>query len=162
MTDPWGRDAASRYPASEPPGVAHGRRSVMDGAGSLLGMAAGDALGAGYEFASSPQGEIAMIGGGLGDFAPGEWTDDTSMAVCIVEVTARGRVDLEAIGDRFLDWYRAGPADIGISTAAVLGQAASGADLPRVAASVRRRPSAGGGRQRGADAHRSGRVGPPR
>jgi ADP-ribosyl-[dinitrogen reductase] hydrolase len=57
-------------------------------AGTLLGMAAGDALGAGYEFEKSPRGEIGMIGGGLGDFAPGEWTDDTSMAVCIAQVTA--------------------------------------------------------------------------
>jgi ADP-ribosyl-[dinitrogen reductase] hydrolase len=48
-----------------------------------------------------------MIGGGLGDFAPGEWTDDTSMAICIAEVTATGTVDLEAIGDRFLAWARA-------------------------------------------------------
>ena len=41
-------------------------------AGALLGMASGDALGAGYEFADPPRGEVAMIGGGLADFAPGE------------------------------------------------------------------------------------------
>ena len=103
-------------------------------AGTLLGMAAGDALGAGYEFESSPQGEIAMIGGGLGGFAPGEWTDDTSMAVCIAEVTATGAVDLEAIGDRILEWARSGPADIGVSTSQVLGRARSGRGLPEVAA----------------------------
>jgi ADP-ribosyl-[dinitrogen reductase] hydrolase len=103
-------------------------------AGAMLGMAAGDALGAGYEFESSPQGEISMIGGGLGDFAPGEWTDDTSMAVCIAEVTATGSVDLEAIGDRFLDWARSGPPDIGVSTRRVLGRAGRGRDLPAVAA----------------------------
>jgi ADP-ribosyl-[dinitrogen reductase] hydrolase len=103
-------------------------------AGTLLGMAAGDALGAGYEFEDSPQGDISMIGGGLGGFAPGEWTDDTSMAVCIAEVTATGTVDLEAIGDRFLAWYRSGPADIGVSTSRVLGRAGSGRDLPEVAA----------------------------
>ena len=103
-------------------------------AGTLLGMAAGDALGAGYEFESSPQREIAMIGGGLGGFAPGEWTDDTSMAVCIAEVTATGAVDLEAIGDRILEWARSGPADIGVSTSQVLGRARSGRGLPEVAA----------------------------
>ncbi len=103
--------------------------------GTLLGMAAGDALGAGYEFDDSPpRGEVAMIGGGLGDFAPGEWTDDTSMAVCIAEETATGTVDLDAIGDRFLDWQRSDPADIGISTGHVLRQASSGRDLPSVAA----------------------------
>ena len=48
-------------------------------AGVLLGSAAGDALGAGYEFAAvSPALVPGMIGGGLGNFAPGEWTDDTS------------------------------------------------------------------------------------
>ncbi len=99
-------------------------------AGTLLGMAAGDALGAGYEFAGPPKGEVAMIGGGLGGFAPGEWTDDTSMAVCIAEVAATGAIDLEAIGERFLQWHRSGPKDIGISTAAVLGRAASGRELP--------------------------------
>ena len=32
-----------------------------------------------------------MIGGGLGGFAPGEWTDDTAMTVAIAEVTADRR-----------------------------------------------------------------------
>ncbi len=103
-------------------------------AGALLGMAAGDAFGAGYEFEDAPRGEIAMIGGGLGDFAPGEWTDDTSMAVCIAKVTATGNVDLDAIGEEFLAWQRSGPADIGVSTGAVLRRASSASDLPAVAA----------------------------
>jgi ADP-ribosylglycohydrolase len=103
-------------------------------AGTLFGMAAGDALGAGYEFADPPRGEVSMIGGGLGDFAPGEWTDDTSMALCIAEVTAAGTPDFAAIGDRFIAWLRSGPADVGISTGAVLRQARSGAELASVAA----------------------------
>jgi ADP-ribosyl-[dinitrogen reductase] hydrolase len=103
-------------------------------AGGMLGMAAGDALGAGYEFQYPPFGEVAMIGGGLGDFAPGEWTDDTSMAICIAEVTASGVIDLPAIGERFLAWARAGPPDIGTSTAAVLGRARTGTELTAVAA----------------------------
>jgi ADP-ribosyl-[dinitrogen reductase] hydrolase len=102
-------------------------------AGTLLGMAAGDALGAGYEFQYPPFGQIAMIGGGLGNFAPGEWTDDTSMAVCIAEVTATGTLDLEQIGDRFLAWARSGPADIGNSTRAVLSRAHSGRELSGIA-----------------------------
>jgi ADP-ribosyl-[dinitrogen reductase] hydrolase len=103
-------------------------------AGTLLGMAAGDALGAGYEFDSSPGGDITMIGGGLGDFAPGEWTDDTAMALCIAEITATGTLDLAAIGDRFLAWKRSNPADIGVSTRRVLERARSGHDLPGAAA----------------------------
>ncbi|WP_056891273.1 ADP-ribosylglycohydrolase family protein [Nocardioides sp. Root151] len=49
--------------------------------GVLMGTATGDALGAGYKFGSAPyDGWPAMIGGGLGNFAPGEWTDDTAQA----------------------------------------------------------------------------------
>ncbi|MFN2557901.1 MAG: ADP-ribosylglycohydrolase family protein [Nitriliruptorales bacterium] len=107
-------------------------------AGALLGLACGDALGAGYEFATPPQGEAEMIGGGLGDWEPGEWTDDTEMALCIAEVTATGTVDLMAVAERFLDWYRGGPADVGIQTAAVLSAAERARDLPRVAAAYYR------------------------
>ena len=102
-------------------------------AGTLVGLAAGDALGAGYEFGSPPDGDTDMVGGGLGPWEPGEWTDDTQMAVCIAEVTAEGSVDVAAIGERFLAWLRSDPPDVGISTRAVLGAAGSGADLPQAA-----------------------------
>jgi ADP-ribosylglycohydrolase len=63
--------------------------------GVLLALAAGDALGAPYEFepARGPELEVAMIGGGV--WEPGEWTDDTAMAVAIAEVAATG-TDLRA------------------------------------------------------------------
>jgi ADP-ribosyl-[dinitrogen reductase] hydrolase len=115
-------------------------------AGTLVGMAAGDALGAGYEFRSPPFDTIDLIGGGLGDFAPGEWTDDTAMAVCIAEVTATGALDLEAIGERFLAWARSGPADIGVSTAAVLRDARDGSEVTAAAARyLARHPDGGAG-----------------
>ena len=58
--------------------------------GVLLATAAGDALGAPYEFqpARGPELEVAMVGGG--GWEPGEWTDDTSMAIAIAEVAATG------------------------------------------------------------------------
>lgn len=97
-------------------------------AGVLLASASGDALGVPYEFARPPgAGEFAeMTGGGLGDFAPGEWSDDTSMALAIAEVAATGAdltTDdaLDAIATSFLRWYDGRPADIGIQTRAVLG-----------------------------------------
>ncbi len=52
--------------------------------GTLLAAACGDALGVPYEFAKPPQ-EPEMIGGGLGPYAPGEWSDDTQMAACIAQ-----------------------------------------------------------------------------
>jgi len=53
--------------------------------GSLLGLAVGDAVGTTLEF--SPVGSFAplddMVGGGPFRLKPGEWTDDTSMALCL-------------------------------------------------------------------------------
>ena len=48
-------------------------------AGVLLGMACGDALGAGYEFGTplGPDVAVTMDGGGQLGWEPGEWTDDT-------------------------------------------------------------------------------------
>ena len=55
--------------------------------GSLLGLAIGDALGAPLEFC--PPGRFPPItgfsGGGKFKTAPGEWTDDTAMALCLGE-----------------------------------------------------------------------------
>ncbi len=99
-------------------------------AGVLLGLAAGDALGAGYEFAAPPPGEAEMIGGGLGGWDPGEWTDDTQMALCIAEETATGSLDALAVAERFLSWYRSGPADVGIQTRAVLSSAERATEVP--------------------------------
>lgn len=101
-------------------------------AGVLVGMAAGDALGAGYEF-TTPQGTIELIADPARGFELGEWTDDTDMAVAIAEVTAKGQLDRHAIGERFLAWYRQGPKDYGIQIGSVLGKARTGADLPAAA-----------------------------
>lgn len=98
--------------------------------GAVLGSAVGDALGAPYEFGLAEPGPEGprMIGGGLGRFAPGEWTDDTSMAWCILDVAATGlalhsEAALTGIAQRFRDWYDGGPADIGTQTRAVLWEA---------------------------------------
>ena len=97
--------------------------------GAVLASAAGDALGVPYEFGSAPYpGWPAMVGGGLGGFAPGEWSDDTAQAFAILEVTATGAdlrstAALDAVAQSFADWYAGGPADVGIQTSAVLGRA---------------------------------------
>lgn len=102
--------------------------SVDRVAGVIVGLAAGDALGAGYEF-GPPQLEIVpMKGGGPFGWAPGEWTDDTQMAICIAEEAATGALDAAAVGDRFIAWEREA-RDVGIQTRAVVGGASSGASL---------------------------------
>ena len=106
-------------------------RTTDRAAGVLLGAAAGDALGVPYEFGPplSETHQPEMIGGGLGPFAPGEYSDDTQMAVCIAEVAATGAdlrtpEALDRIAANFLRWYRGGPADMGNQTRSVLGAAA--------------------------------------
>jgi ADP-ribosylglycohydrolase len=98
-------------------------------AGVLLGVAVGDALGVPYEYGSRPlpgPGEQArMLGGGLGDYAPGQWSDDTEMTTVIAQVAARfpdlrEEAALDAIAAGFLRWHAAGPADIGVQTDTVL------------------------------------------
>ncbi|MET0863900.1 MAG: ADP-ribosylglycohydrolase family protein [Nakamurella sp.] len=92
----------------------------------LIGSAAGDALGAGYEFTyPAADVDIAMIGGGPFGFEPGEWTDDTSMTVAVARVTATGAdvrtpAGLDAVAAGFAEWYSAKPKDIGNQTRAVL------------------------------------------
>jgi ADP-ribosylglycohydrolase len=101
--------------------------------GVLLGQAAGDALGAGYEFAArvAPK-DVVMKGGGLGNWEPGQWTDDTEQAV----IVARGGMSSLAVGQGLLDWYEGNPADVGILTSSVLGSVGSASDLPAQAAAV--------------------------
>ncbi|WP_254185532.1 nicotinamide riboside transporter PnuC [Nocardioides panacis] len=127
--------------------------------GVLLGQAAGDALGVPYEFATPPRaGQLAeMTGGGLGDYAPGEWSDDTQMAACIAQVGATGadltgQAALDQIAENFLRWAAEGATDIGIQTSSVLRAARTGGAAPHVrlreaaAAYARRNPrSAGNG-----------------
>ena len=98
-------------------------------AGVLLAMAAGDALGAGYEFGPplSTETPVVMAGGGSFGWAAGEWTDDTSMAVAIAEAAAEG-ADLLApaaqdrIAARWAAWAAEGNY-VGIQTRSVLGSA---------------------------------------
>ena len=55
--------------------------------GAMVGLSAGDALGTTVEFMSpgtfAPVTDI--VGGGPFGLAPGQWTDDTSMALCLAE-----------------------------------------------------------------------------
>lgn len=100
--------------------------------GAVLGMAAGDAVGMGYEFGPQvdPESVRMKTNPALPLFGPGEWTDDTTMAVPILQALAAGQNLLDQrtqdrVVGRWIDWAGAGPKDIGVSTAFVLGQALS-------------------------------------
>lgn len=79
--------------------------------GALLGLAAGDALGTALEFARpgsfTPIDD--MVGGGPFGLEPGQWTDDTSMALCLAEslIECRGFDARDQI-QRYVRWYREG------------------------------------------------------
>ncbi len=101
--------------------------------GVLLGTAAGDALGAPFEF-GGPLGPDVRVA--IDDdvsrrsiWATGEWTDDTSMAIAIAEVAASG-ADLraeaaqDAIVRRWYGWAcDPGTKDVGVQTSSVLSAA---------------------------------------
>lgn len=111
-------------------------------AGALLASAAGDALGAGYEFTHPAAGvQIGMIGGGPFDWAPGEWTDDTAMSLAVARVTATGAdlnttAGLDAVAAGFAEWYASRPKDIGNQIRAVLS--AHGTSAEAMAGTARR------------------------
>jgi ADP-ribosyl-[dinitrogen reductase] hydrolase len=96
----------------------------------LIGKAVGDALGAGTEFQTPDQiarrsGEVrGYVQGVNHGFAPGEFTDDTHMALCILggywDARLRGQDLLDATLRRFQEWRAARPPDIGNATQSAL------------------------------------------
>lgn len=79
--------------------------------GAMLGLAVGDALGTTLEFAprdTRPR-LTDMIGGGPFHLAPGEWTDDTAMALALMDsLIAHPGLDETDLMDRFVAWYERG------------------------------------------------------
>ncbi len=79
--------------------------------GSLLGLAVGDALGTTLEFKApgtfKPIKDI--VGGGPFHLKPGQWTDDTSMALCLAEslIEKNGFDPVDQL-ERYVRWYRQG------------------------------------------------------
>ncbi|RLV51279.1 ADP-ribosylglycohydrolase family protein [Nocardioides mangrovicus] len=73
--------------------------------GTVLGVAAGDALGAG---------------------GAGEWTDDTAQTAALLRVVVTGAdlrtpAALDAVASGFAEWYAGDPSDAGRQTHAILG-----------------------------------------
>ncbi|AXH97200.1 ADP-ribosylglycohydrolase family protein [Ornithinimicrobium avium] len=96
--------------------------------GVLLGQALGDALGVPYASGAAPYDPATgpqPAGGGPGDHAPGEWSGDTQMALCVAEVAATG-TDLTSptgqlgVATAFLSWFESDPPEVGAHTRAVL------------------------------------------
>lgn len=117
--------------------------------GCLLGLATGDALGTTVEFQhrGSFPALTDIVGGGVFGLAPGRWTDDTSMALCLAaSLVETGDFDMADQMARYLRWYDHGYMsstgkcfDIGNTTRDALeryrqsGKAASGSSHPSTA-----------------------------
>jgi ADP-ribosylglycohydrolase len=118
--------------------------------GMFIGLAVGDALGAAVEF--KPPGTFPNVqgfrGGGPHGLKPGEWTDDTSMALALADSIADVGWDLNDQAKRYLEWFQSGKYsvngrlfDIGVTTRESLARYAATRDGSR---SGSRSPSASG------------------
>lgn len=94
--------------------------------GVLIASAAGDALGAAYEFSHPRPGAlIEMRPDGPYRRAAGEWLDDTAMAYSVASAAATG-IDLlepaghDLVAKGFAEWFASKPKDVGNLTRAVL------------------------------------------
>lgn len=100
--------------------------------GALVGLAVGDAVGTTVEF-KSPGSFLPvtdMVGGGPFRLEPGQWTDDTSMALCLAaSLVEMGGCDPADQLTRYLRWRDEGYMssngrcfDIGNTVSAALGE----------------------------------------
>ncbi len=100
--------------------------------GTLLGLAVGDAVGTTLEF--KPRGSYLplqdMIGGGPFRLQPGQWTDDTAMALALADsLDLNETLDAADLMQRFVEWHDHGRYsctgrcfDIGITTRQALAR----------------------------------------
>jgi ADP-ribosyl-[dinitrogen reductase] hydrolase len=108
------------------------RPELQRGLGAAIGAAVGDALGARFEFGAAGQfsatfpeplhgTETEMTGGGGFGWAPGEFTDDTQMAVLLGRSLAECQgYDPDDVWARWRRWALTA-SDVGISTRHALG-----------------------------------------
>ena len=101
--------------------------------GVLVGLAVGDALGAPVEFdppqriATRREELFGMPGGGAFHWAPGEFTDDTQMALVLARHLRahQGSIDQDLLARDFAAWTESA-ADVGNQTRSVLSQVKRG------------------------------------
>jgi len=90
--------------------------------GMLLGLHAGDSLGAPLEFSQPTVGEpIRDITGGRG-WRAGEATDDTDLMLCLLKSLAEnnGELVVDDVKKKYIAWLNSGPKDVGVCTSITL------------------------------------------
>ncbi|MBU2764973.1 ADP-ribosylation/Crystallin J1 [Acidithiobacillus ferrivorans] len=122
----------------DPQQIVGDSRLLNAGQGLLMGLLAGDALGAGVEF--QHRDDIADVNlehlqdGGVWNLMAGQITDDGELAMMLGRSLLRaGGYDPETALDAYLYWYRSDPFDIGNTTKVALsaGVNKSGSDRIR-------------------------------
>ncbi len=99
--------------------------------GGLLGVHAGDSLGAGVEFESRdhirrshPNMIRDITGGGMFGWSAGAPTDDTDLTLAVANGYLSnpdgGDQLIDAVAKNFLTWYNKGPVDVGNTTSSAL------------------------------------------
>ena len=89
--------------------------------GAVVGAFVGDASGAPLEFGANPtmtmvNRALTMPGGGIWDVGPGQITDDSEMALCLLRGLEQGAppsLPEEPIAEAYAAWYKSEPFDIG-------------------------------------------------
>ena len=105
--------------------------------GMLWGLIVGDAFGSPIQFSGKDSHPwiTEMVACPVFRLPPGYWTDDGSMAMCVMDSYVRkGGYDLKDIGDTFVRWYRDGylssmdgqSFDVGGATAMAMHEIARG------------------------------------
>jgi ADP-ribosyl-[dinitrogen reductase] hydrolase len=78
--------------------------------GILVGLAVGDAIGTTVEFMKRGSFEPVtdMVGGGPFNLKAGQWTDDTSMALCLAESIIKDGFDAYSQVTKYVAWWKHG------------------------------------------------------
>lgn len=104
--------------------------------GALLGLAAGEAMGAPAEFLTPEQilerfGVLTeMVGGGVYEVDPGESVDATDMMLCLAESLADvGGFDAEDVIERYRAWFESHPRHVSLTVRAALISYCAGTQL---------------------------------
>jgi ADP-ribosyl-[dinitrogen reductase] hydrolase len=107
--------------------------------GCAVGAAVGDALGMPLEFGPRQRADRLVREMRPGRVPSGSFTDDTEMALAVAEsLVAHYPLEAADLAQRFLAWYRTGPADVGIHTGSVLERIDGGQGWQAAAKAVQR------------------------
>lgn len=98
--------------------------------GCIVGGWVGDAIGGVLEFSGVPDQQridqaFGMCGGGMHALGPGQVTDDSEMAICLLRALADsgGRLDLNKIAANYGKWFASAPFDVGGTIRKSVGRA---------------------------------------